>query len=115
MKKVEHKLQSQIMLEFGNLSWIRIWRANTGVAVGGDGRVVRFGLLGQADISGIISPHGRRLEIEVKTPTGRQSKPQRAFQATIESLGGLYILARSLDDVHAAFEREGYYDEIQRD
>jgi hypothetical protein len=62
---------------------------------------VRFGVPGQADISGILVG-GRRLEIEVKGPTGRMSDQQRKFRAMIECFGGLYILARSVDDVTQA-------------
>ena len=69
----------------------RVRRANTGVAQLG-GRGVRFGEPGQADITGLLRG-GRRLEVEVKVPGGRQSADQLAFQQEIESFGGLYILA----------------------
>jgi hypothetical protein len=62
---------------------------------------VRFGVPGQADISGLLSS-GRRVEIEVKSATGRQSPQQRAFEAMISKFGGLYILARSVEDVELA-------------
>lgn len=85
---------------------MRLWRANVGVArIGGPrragGRVVRFGLPGQADLTGIL-PGGVRLEIEVKGPDGRQTAEQHAFQQVIERFGGVYVLARSVDDVWAA-------------
>ena len=41
-----------------------------------------------------IDLNGQRLEVEVKSATGRQSKAQRAFQKMIEKFGGLYVLAR---------------------
>lgn len=72
------------------------WRQNTGAARTGD-RVVRFGIPGQADITGVIA--GRRIEIECKSPTGRQSPEQRAFQLRVESAGGLYLIAHSVKDV----------------
>ena len=65
---------------------------------------MRFGVPGQADISGILSD-GRRLEIECKTSTGRQSAKQRAWQRMIEKYGGVYILARSVEDVSACLSR----------
>lgn len=37
--------------------------------------------------------------IEVKTPRGVQSEYQKIFQQNIESYGGIYILARGLEDV----------------
>lgn len=42
---------------------------------------------------------GRRIEIEVKTGEARQTKQQRAYQAMIEFYGGIYIVARKLEDV----------------
>ncbi len=97
----ERKIQTEILKTFGNLPWLRIWRNNTGVAQAGP-RMIRFGLPGQADISGLMLPSGRRVEIEIKTATGRQSDDQKRFQAMIERFGGLYILARSVNDVHQA-------------
>jgi len=98
----EKAIQNEILRAFGTLPGVRLWRANVGVARIGD-RVVRFGISGQADLTGIL-PDGRRLEIEVKSPTGRQTPPQAAFQAMIERFNGLYVLARSVDDVRRALE-----------
>ena len=94
------------MREFGTLPDCRLWRANVGAArIGGPrragGRVVRFGLPGQADLTGIL-PGGVRLEIEVKSREGRQTREQRAFQRMIERFGGVYVLARSVQDVWRA-------------
>jgi len=93
----EKEIQNAILRTFGTLPHLRLWRANVGVARMGP-RVVRFGVPGQADLTGIL-PDGRRLEIEVKSSTGRQSPDQQAFQRIIERFNGLYILARSVEDV----------------
>ena len=53
-------------------------------------------MLGSADISGIVKG-GIRLEIECKTGLARQTKEQELFQHMIERLGGIYILARSVE------------------
>ena len=37
--------------------------------------------------------------IEIKSATGRQSEYQKEFQKKCEKAGGLYILARSVEDV----------------
>lgn len=98
--ELEHPIQTQIMLEFGSRTDMKIWRQNTGVAKTLDGqRFIRFGVVGCADISGIIKG-GIRLEIEVKKRTGKQRKQQKAFQAMITAMGGIYIVARSVDDVY---------------
>lgn len=99
----EAEIQRAIMLAFGADPRLRLWRANTGTAKDPiTGRVVRFGTPGQADLSGLILPLGRRLEIEVKSATGKQSEDQISFQRMIESFGGLYVLARSVADVTRA-------------
>lgn len=88
---------------------IEAWRQNSGAVPmkspkTGRTRKVRLAPAGSADLTGIIWP-GVRLEIEVKSAKGTQSAAQRDFQAKVEALGGLYILARSVDDVIRAVER----------
>jgi hypothetical protein len=103
----EHELVQSILLEFGSRPTLRLWRHNVGAATyrgkdGARGGLVRFGQAGQADIMGLIAPSGRFLAVECKTATGRQSDAQRNWQAMVERFGGLYILARSIDDVRRA-------------
>ena len=98
-KRSERAILAEILLTIGSRPDLRVWRNNTGQMPTPDGRVIRFGLPGSADILGILKPHGRFLAIECKTEIGRQSEHQKAFQAMIESHGGLYILARSVNDV----------------
>lgn len=58
---------------------------------------------GLGDIIGLFPEKskffGRHLEVEVKTPTGKQSPAQKIHQKRIEANGGVYILARSVKDV----------------
>lgn len=42
---------------------------------------------------------GRTLYVEIKTATGKQSPYQVEFQKICEAHGGVYILARSVDDI----------------
>jgi hypothetical protein len=93
----EKELQNAILRAFGTLPALRLWRANVGVARLGR-RVVRFGIPGQGDLTGIL-PDGRRVEIEVKAAAGRQTSAQRSFQEMIERFHGVYILASSVEDV----------------
>ncbi|MBF0406450.1 MAG: VRR-NUC domain-containing protein [Candidatus Riflebacteria bacterium] len=95
----EHELQQRILLELGNKPGIRIWRNNSGALYDQRGHLIKFGLQGSADILGIIKPHGRFLAIEVKAPRGKLTKQQERFKRMIEGHGGLYILARSMEDV----------------
>ena len=72
------------------------WRNNTG-AVKADNRMISFGKKGSSDLFALHQ--GRFYAIEVKSPTGRQSEAQKQFQSDVEVSGGIYILARSVDDV----------------
>jgi hypothetical protein len=82
---------------------VRLWNNPTGVAER-QGRVIRFGIPGQADLSGILRD-GRRLEIEVKSARGVQSPEQVSFEAMITKFGGVYILARSVSDAVQGIDR----------
>ncbi len=92
------------------LAWRRdvaVWRQNTGAVSVGDGarkRFVRFGYKGFADISG-IGPGGVRIEIECKVERGVQSDAQKAFEAMIRQHGGIYFVARSVDDCLRQLDR----------
>jgi len=112
----ERDLVYQILSTWGAHPRLRIWRANTGVGWFKDGEParktdkgaypVKFGTPGQGDISGLVLPSGRRLEIECKAKT-KQSADQISFQAMIERFGGAYVLARSLEDVDRALAALG--------
>jgi len=86
---------------------IDVWRNNTGAYTKEyeckDGRTskhhVRHGRNGAADIHGVIPPHGRHVSVECKRE-GRNLDPEQvAEKQRIESKGGVYILARSVDDL----------------
>ena len=118
--KPETILQNKIIRAIGTRPELRIWRSHPGGATL-QGRFVRFGIPGQADLTGIlpvvqvlVCPHcdgqlstpplGVRLEIEVKTESGRLSKDQQAFQGMVERFGGIYVVARSAEDVIRVIE-----------
>lgn len=102
----EAELQAEILLAVGSRPDCRIWRNNTGVGRTLSGqRVIRFGLLGSADLLGILRG-GRFLAVEVKTKRGRQSEAQRNFQRMIESMGGVYVLARDVQTVVDVIDEE---------
>jgi len=102
----ERAIQNAILRAFGTRRNLRLWRANVLAARMGD-RFVRAGVPGQADLTGIL-PDGRRLEIEAKSDRGRQTEDQRNFQRMIERFGGVYVLARSVEDVERALQQAGY-------
>ena len=93
----EHEIQSQIM-DYLSREKIPHWRANVTRKYN-----TTFGLKGQGDITGILKD-GRRLEIEVKDHKGKLSPEQIEFGDMIKRNNGVYILARSLDDVIRALD-----------
>lgn len=120
---LEKEIQNQILRQFATRDDFRLWRASTGFAVPMQEikavlakhapaqaaavlsrlHPIHFGVTGQADLSGII-PGGTRIEIEVKQKDGRTSKEQQAWGAMIQRFGGVYVVARSVDDVAVALE-----------
>lgn len=100
----EVEIMNRILLALGRHPRCKVWRNNSGALPDETGRMIRFGLPGSADILGLLVPSGRFLAIEVKTPIGKQSDQQKRFQLMVERSGGLYVLARSVDDAVKAVE-----------
>lgn len=94
----------------------RIWhvRMNTGAMQAehnGKKRFLRFGRPGMADIQATRQlaecdyphSHQRIIWMEIKSPTGKQSKAQKEFQREVEAEGHTYLLIRSIDQVMQFF------------
>lgn len=81
-----------------------LWRNNrfVGEAVGSCGkkRHVSAGIDGQGDLSGVIGPNGRRIELEIKAEYAngrdRQSPVQQAFQKRMQAMGAVYLLVERI-------------------
>lgn len=58
---------------------------------------IKYGMNGQADLTGIVN--GKRIEIEIKTGTGKQRDTQKAFEKMITDCGGFYIVIRTIEDL----------------
>lgn len=78
-----------------------VWRQQVGTFTGPSGHVVKVGLEGMADIGGILC-NGVVLQIEVKSATGRLREAQKRWGQMIQSMGGLFIVARSAEDATRA-------------
>jgi hypothetical protein len=83
------------------LSWKHIfhWRNNRGAMAGeykGKKWFMRFGAVGSPDIFALNG--GVCYGIEVKGPKGFQSDAQKEFQEKFENAGGVYILAKGIED-----------------
>lgn len=75
-------------------------RTNAGFWQDDAGRTIMGAKAGTAD-KHVCVPGGYFVAIEAKATT-KQSEAQARYQARVEALGGLYILARSAADVRAA-------------
>lgn len=75
-------------------------RTNAGSWADEQGNMIMGAKAGTSDKTCCIA--GVFVAIETKSATGTQSEAQQRYQARVESLGGLYILAKSSADVRAA-------------
>lgn len=74
-------------------------------------RAVKMGLKGSADIIA-CSPTGKFVAIECKASRGRLTKAQQEFLEKIQSLGGIALVIRNVDDLIKFLERKEISDEI---
>jgi len=101
----EKNIQNELIINLSRHGLL-VWRNHVGVfrAYDDPKRIVKVGIPGQPDIMAIkaitITPDmvgktiGIACQIEVKTPTGRQSQQQKYWQEAVEQRGGVYVLAR---------------------
>ena len=85
-----------------------VWtRRNVGAAryrtKAGRLQLVRFGMSGMADITGIW--RGLAWELEAKMPGERQSERQENWQRAVERGGGIYILFHDVGGLLATVDR----------
>lgn len=123
-RRDESNLRDEILRLWGARPDLMLWRNNVGVGRGLSNAqsIIKFGLVGSADIMGVwrrthtiktvtnpnsftpyerefTATHGHALAIETKTKKGRLTVEQCRFQVAWEAAGGVYILARELEDV----------------
>jgi hypothetical protein len=101
----EAAIQQNIRLALGQRDDIMLFRINVGKfrPLDGGARVIQSAPEGTPDLLGVMSP-GRAFAIEVKTDKGKQRTAQVAWQNAWEKRGGLYVLARSLEDVYRGLD-----------
>lgn len=105
MASEENAVQSAC-LSYLKIKGVFCWRNNNTPIF--DSRTKRYrsmaGIRGVADILGIYK--GRFLAVECKSKNGRLSKHQKAFREEITDKGGIYIVARSVQDLYEGLEAE---------
>ena len=99
--KIPEKQVMKAVFDYLVANRIFCWRNNSG-AFRTDKRFIHFCAAGSPDI--IAVHRGRFIGIECKGSKGRQTPQQKQFQEAIELSGGIYILAKSIDDVAAVID-----------
>jgi hypothetical protein len=101
--------RTEAMIQRACLDWLTamkkqhdivFFRANSGAFKTEQGRYVKTGTPGLADIC--LIHDGVFYGVEVKTATGRMSQSQKQFKAELEAAGGKYLLCRSVSDLKEA-------------
>jgi hypothetical protein len=100
---LESTIQREILLALGSRSDLFLMRRNVGLARDG-ARVVKFGVVGEADLQGVLAPNGLAIALEVKRPGAKQSPQQRSWQSAWERRGGFYRVVRSVTDAILALD-----------
>lgn len=105
----ENDLKKSIV-DYLKLMVFMAWVQNVGgmvvTAKSGKQRFVRFGFVGLSDILCVL-PGGRFMVVETKRLDNTASQAQKDFLADVDRLGGISILAYSLDDVTVRLKKEG--------
>lgn len=104
MPSIEKATQAAI-LQYLTLRGIFHHRNNTGsysAEYAGRSRYISFGAKGSPDIVCVYA--GQYIGIEVKDTKGKLNDNQIKFKEALEEAGGLYLVARSLDDVLNFFQ-----------
>jgi hypothetical protein len=113
------RLIDAILRSAGALPFVRIWKRHVGLfyIVRKDrttGKVVYaqpidIGIEGEPDLDGILTRWdgvGVRVGIECKTGQAGQNDDQKRYQKMITTRGGIYILARTVEETLSLLERE---------
>ena len=100
MKTTESPVQ-RACIDYLHIRGHKPIRVNNGAVKIGK-RYIRFtDTPGVADIIGSTSK-GRALAVETKGSNGKQSEEQKIFESDWIARGGLYVLARGIDDLKEA-------------
>jgi hypothetical protein len=70
-----------------------------------NGAPVSTGTIGEADIQGVIGPHGRLVALEVKTGDARRTPEQIAWAQSRERLGCVVAVVHSVEEARVVIEQ----------
>lgn len=95
-------LQNAIRVKLSEVGLVL--RNNVGTYLTRYGAPIAIGVPGLSDLT-LFANGGTTIFIEIKTPTGRQSKQQKHFQSFVERLGYEYIILRSVEEAERLCSR----------
>lgn len=102
--KISEKYVLKACVQYLSLKGYQVIRNNSG-AIQVEGttgkRFIRFGARGSSDIIA-CSPEGRFVAVECKSSVGKLSTLQKDFLQNVKKMGGVAIVARSIDDLISA-------------
>ena len=103
--KISEKQIQAIILDYLRLRKVFCWRQSSGAFKTEAGGFYHIGVVGAPDIFAVKKTAlgnlmcGQVYGIEVKSEKGVLSDNQKNFQLDFEKAGGIYIIARSIEDV----------------
>jgi hypothetical protein len=106
MNRAHQTLLNEIKLYLAPLGLVYS-QDTPGLAYDRNGNPFKAGLKGASDLLAILKPMGRALAVEVKTGTGKLSTAQRNYGRAVEAAGGIFVCARSVEDVAERLRFEG--------
>jgi hypothetical protein len=95
----------KVCLDYLKLRGAYVWRNNTGALRDKKNRPVFFGRVGSSDIIGLL-PGGRFIAVECKAPGGHPGEHQIEFLNQVEKMGGLAVIARSVEDLEKSLREQ---------
>lgn len=110
MSKPEREIMREVHLRLGSRPDVRLWRFNAGFGWVNTSRGAapqRFVPTGFPDLAGWVKIGGLAvwLGVECKSARGRLSKEQEAWMRWVAAAGGIYLVARSAEQVEAELDR----------
>ena len=100
--KISESAVLRACLDYLRLRGHFVFRVNGGAFETKRGGFVRCtDISGVADIIG-VTRGGKALAVEVKSEKGKQSPAQKIFETNLTACGGVYVLARSVEDLQEA-------------
>lgn len=94
MREQDFQQQLRIAVTAAKLP-VRLWRQPTGrLELAGTKGFVEAAPIGAADLTGVVSPEGWRIEIEVKGPRTPVTTEQVHWRETMREAGAIALLVR---------------------